>query len=161
MANVRMVGAARTSTAPAAATRGERDRLHARVRRDHATIRTLLDDIDRACAIVNEGRAGGDERVRTAVWDLYQVFNDHLAMEEAHVAPILRAFDARGEERAVAMILEHNEQRRVILELVEDAEGEAKHLDALVADALALVAAFRLDMEIEDQAIALVLVDAG
>jgi len=128
-----------------------------RVRRDHATIRTLLDDVERACAIVKEGRADAPERVRRAVWDLYLVFDEHLAMEEAHVAPLLRSFDARGEQRAVAMILEHNEQRRAILELVEDVEREAKVGSALASDALALVGAFRVDMEIEEGSLAVVL----
>lgn len=143
----------------AAVTRFERQRLAERVRRDHATIRTLLDDVERACAVVNEAQAGSQERVRRAVWDLYLVFEEHLAMEEAHVAPILRAFDARGEQRAVAMILEHNEQRRSILELVEDAEREAKPAAELARDALALVIAFRTDMEIEESSLAVVLAE--
>ena len=154
-----MSGETRTSHAPVAAARLERHRLAARVRRDHATIRTLLDDVERACAIVSEGQASSHERVRRAVWDLYLVFDEHLAMEEAHIAPLLRAFDARGEQRAVAMILEHNEQRRVIIELVEDAERDAKRVLELVADALALVLAFRTDMEIEEDSLAIVLVD--
>ena len=135
-------------------------RLAARVRRDHATIRTLLDDVERACAGQDEGRVVALERVRRAVWDLYLVFEDHLAMEEAHVAPLLRASDAQGEERAVHMIVEHNEQRRVILELVEDAERDARQVSGVVVDALALVAAFRTDMEMEERSLAVVFVDA-
>ena len=125
------------------------DGLAARVRRDHATIRALLDDVERACAVVLEGTADAQAGLRRAVWELYLVFGEHLAMEEAQVAPLLRAFDAHGEQRAVAMILEHNEQRRVILELVEDAERESRPGSAIVADAQSLVGAFRVDMEIE------------
>lgn len=139
---------------------GAASRLAARMRRDHATIRTLLDDVERACARPDEGRVVAPERVRRAVWDLYLVFEDHLAMEEAHVAPLLRALDAHGEQRAVQMILEHNEQRRVILELVEDAERDARQVSEVVVDALALVAAFRTDMEMEERSLAVVLVDA-
>ncbi|CAN5924289.1 hypothetical protein BH11MYX4_BH11MYX4_59120 [soil metagenome] len=159
MASITTVEGILPSGGLAAVPRFERQRLAERVRRDHATIRTLLDDVERACGIVNEGHPGAQERVRRAVWDLYLVFDDHLAMEEAHVAPILRAFDARGEQRAVAMILEHNEQRRLILELVEDAEREAKLAAELASDALALVLAFRTDMEIEESSLAVVLVE--
>jgi hemerythrin-like domain-containing protein len=159
MVSITTVDGIPPSAVLAAVPRFERKRLAERVRRDHATIRTLLDDVERACAVVNEGHAGSQERVRRAVWDLYLVFDEHLAMEEAHVAPVLRAFDARGEQRAVAMILEHNEQRRLILELVEDAEREAKLAAELVCDALALVVAFRTDMEIEESSLAVVLVE--
>ncbi len=82
-------------------------------------------------------------------------------MEEAHVAPLLRAGGDDGERRAVDMILEHNEQRRVILELVEDAERDQKALADLVLAATSLVGAFRIDMEIEESALAIVLATRG
>lgn len=147
------------SAARVAGTNVDRRAIAGRVRRDHATIRTLLDDVERGCAAAQEGRAGAVDRLRGAVWDLYLVFVDHLAMEEAHVAPILRAHGARGEERTVQMFLEHNEQRLAILELVEDAERDAKQPGELIAEATALVVALRKDMDLEERSLALVLDD--
>ena len=129
-----------------------------RVRRDHETIRALLDEVERACTAAKELRdSDGLDRFRAAVWDLYTVFDEHRAMEEAHVAPLLRATGAGGEARAVDMILEHNEQRRIILELVEDTEREAKTSHALLAEAAALLVAFRADMTLEELSLAGVL----
>jgi hemerythrin-like domain-containing protein len=136
-------------------------RIAARVRLEHATIRALLDGVDRACAVADDGSSGAATRLRQAVWDLYLVFDQHLAMEEAHVAPILRAFDVTGERRAVDMILEHNEQRRLILELVEDAERDETALADLVRAANSLVKAFRTDIETEESALAVVFVARG
>jgi len=133
----------------------------ARVRRDHATIRALLDAVERACVAAKERRAGGLDSFRRAVWDLYIAFEEHLDMEEADVAPILRSAGATGEARAVAMVLEHNEQRRVILELVEDTECDAKDVDVLVAEAVTLVQAFGTDMDLEDRSLALLLADGS
>ena len=145
-----------------ARTSADPERIFARVRREHGMIRTLLDAVTRACATggttAERARAA---RLRQAVWDLYLVFDEHLAMEEAHVAPILRAFDASGERRAVDMILEHNEQRRVMLELVENAERDEKALAELVEEATSLVGAFRADMEIEESTLAVVFAGRG
>ena len=131
----------------------------ARFKRDHATIRALLEAVERCCAAAKERRAGGLDSFRRAVWDLYIAFEDHLAMEEADVAPILRSAGSTGEARALAMILEHNEQRRVMLELVEDTECDAKEVDALVSEAVALVLAFRTDMILEERSLASLLAD--
>lgn len=133
--------------------------LLSRVQRDHATIRALLDAVERACAGSSNRQSAGLDSLRRAVWDLYIAFVEHLAMEEEHVAPILRSAGGAGEARAVAMMLEHNEQRRLILELVDDMERDAKEADALVVEALALVGAFNTDMLLEDRSLAPLLDD--
>lgn len=128
--------------------------IASRVRRDHATIRTLLDDVDRAGTAALERRTRSLDELLRSVWELYLFFEDHLAMEEALVAPILRARVPSGEKRAVAMILEHNEQRRLIRELVDDTECDTKDIATLVAQAVGLVSAFRADMIAEDASLA-------
>jgi hemerythrin-like domain-containing protein len=133
--------------------------IAARVKREHGVLRTLLDELERACLFAVRRREGGLARFRRAVWDLYIAFEEHLAMEEKYVAPILRGIDAWGETRALNMILEHNEQRRVMLELVEDTEVDAKDVDALVAEATAFLVAFGRDMALEDQSLASLLAD--
>jgi hemerythrin-like domain-containing protein len=129
-------------------------RTGARVRVEHGAIRTLLDDVERSASLALDGAATTLARLRRAVWQLYLLFDEHLAMEEAHVAPLLRASGPDGEARAVGMILEHNEQRRRILELVEDAERDEMPAMALIAEASSLVTTFRGDMEIEESSLA-------
>lgn len=110
-----------------------------RVHRDHALLRTLFD----ALALTRDVR-----ELRAALWDLYLTFNGHLDMEEMRIAPLLRAGPAP--ERANAMILEHNEQRRVLRELIEDAERDAGTEAELRARANDIVAALREDMAQEE-----------
>lgn len=121
-----------------------------RVRREHATIRALLDDVDRACIAARERRPGGLKQLLRAVWELYVSFEEHLVMEEAQVVPIIRAHEAFGDMRADEMLAEHDEQRRVLLALVDDTECDTKDTDALVARVAELVASFRSDITAED-----------
>ena len=125
-------------------------RMAERVKRDHGMMRALLDDVERACRSVEERRPESLVRFREAAWTLYVAFDEHLATEEGYFAPILRTVDAWGELRVVNMIVEHNEQRRIILELVERAESSGDDLAALVTQARGLVTSFRLDMESEE-----------
>jgi hypothetical protein len=121
-----------------------------RIKREHAILRTLLDDVDRACAGALEHRSGGLDEVLRAVWELYVSFEEHLAMEEALVAPALRARETFGALRAEAMMAEHDDQRRGLLELVDATECDTKDIDALVAQASSLVSRFRSDMALEE-----------
>ncbi len=125
-------------------------RMAERVKRDHATMRALLDDVERACRAVEEHRPESLKRLRAAVWTLHLAFDEHLANEEACFAPILRNADAWGELRVVNMRAEHAEQRRVILELIASADNDAREADGLVALARALIGSFRTDMDSED-----------
>lgn len=147
-----MSSATDLSQATRATPEGARDwrRMAERVKRDHATMRALLDDVERGCRALEELRPSSVARFREAVWSLYVAFDEHLATEEGYFAPILRTVDAWGELRVVNMIIEHNEQRRIILELVERAENDDENLTALIAQARGLVSSFRLDMETEE-----------
>ncbi len=128
-------------------------RMAERVKRDHAMMRALLDDIERACRALEDRRADSLVRFRQAAWSLYVSFDEHLETEEGYFAPILRSVDAWGELRVVNMITEHNEQRRIILELVEQAKADVEDVGALIAEARGLVTSFRLDMESEEHSI--------
>lgn len=125
-------------------------RVAERVKREHATIRALVDDVERACRALDEHRPGSLDRFRVAVATLYIAFDEHLAIEEASLLPVLQAFGARGERRAVSLMSEHVEQRRVIRELTRSAAGAGEDAGAIVAGARALVASFRADMDAED-----------
>ena len=128
-------------------------RMAERVRRDHATMRALLDDVERACRALDELRLESLVRFREAAWMLYVAFDEHLATEEGYFAPILRGADAWGELRVRNMETEHNDQRRLILELVERAEVDGADLTGLVAQARGLIEAFRRDMESEESSL--------
>ncbi len=126
--------------------------VKARVRREHAVIRTLLDVLDDAAREVH-GRVSGLPALRRAVWELYVVFDDHLAMEEALVLPLLKSVDAWGPVRAENMLTEHNEQRQMLLALVDDTECDQKDASALAEEASWLVKALRKDIDAEDEAL--------
>lgn len=111
-----------------------------RLRRDHALLRTLFD----ALALTRNVR-----ELREALWDLYLTFNGHLDMEETKIAPLLRA--GPTPERATAMILEHNEQRRMLRELVEDAERDTITEAQLRTRTADLIATLRVDMDQEEE----------
>jgi len=128
-------------------------RMAERVKRDHAMMRALLDDVDRACRALEELRPQSLVRFREAVWMLYVAFDEHLATEDGNFAPILRTVDAWGELRVVNMIIEHDDQRRIILELVERAESDVEDLPALLAQARGLLTSFRHDMESEEESL--------
>ncbi len=127
---------------------GETARVIAAVLKEHRALRPLLDEVEQAAAAAREGRPGGLDLLHTTVWDLYLAVEDHLFLEEKELAPILDGLVA------MKMILEHNEQRAALLELVEDSEAEIRPADELAAEAIAFVVAFRIDMDLEERGLA-------
>lgn len=121
-----------------------------RIRREHATIRALLDDVARACLAARARRARGLETLHRAVWELYVTFEEHLGVEETLVLPILRARETFGDVQADEMLAEHAEQRRRLLALVDGSEHDTQSIDALAAQAAELVTTLRADMVAED-----------
>lgn len=150
-----MMNAIDVTEGPSSAPHHTRDwqRMAERVKRDHATMRALVDDVERACRSLEERRPESLERFRHAVWTLSVAFDDHIATEEASFLPLLRAVDQWGERRVVSLMTEHIEQRRVILELAQSADLVPNDPDALVVQARALVASFRIDMDSEDRSL--------
>jgi hypothetical protein len=119
----------------------------ARVRLEHHVIRRLLDELEQASASARSGGPDGLERLQMVVWDLYLAFQDHLMFEERNLAPFLQSL---ADDLVRKMILEHNNERGVLLTLVEDSESDALGTEALTAQADDLVARFRSDMIHED-----------
>lgn len=120
-----------------------------RIEREHATIRALLEQVERALGATETDADVGLQRLRSAVWDLRLAFVAHLDFEEAELAPL---WQRSGEAMAaIAMVLDHNEQRRILCELVEDLESEVLELDALWARTTVLVLALRRDVAAEDR----------
>jgi DUF438 domain-containing protein len=120
----------------------------ARVLEEHRTIRRLLDELERASSFARNGRQESIAQLHKAIWDLYVAFEEHLLFEESDLAPLLRP---AGEDLARKMILEHNEERGALLELVEDSESDARETEDLAAEADALTSRFRSDMFHEER----------
>jgi hypothetical protein len=125
----------------------------ARVSRDHRVICTLLDEIGRASTAALERRRPGLDALAAAVWKLYVFFEEHLSMEESEIAPLIRAHAQFGELRADAMLVDHELQRRALLELVDETECDTQDIERLVARAAALAASFRSDILAEEAAL--------
>ena len=82
-----------------------------RILDDHEALRVLLAEVEE---LVRGTRAGDPDAAATLPERgraLRAKFLDHLALEDAHLVPALRAADAWGEERARRVEKEHAEQR--------------------------------------------------
>ena len=118
-----------------------RSSVAARIHLEHGALARLLDTVAEAPSI---------HALRAALWELFLQFNKHLDYEERELAPVL----AKGPDpqSATRMILEHNEQRRVLLELVDDAERDAFSEEDLLSRASRLVDTLRKDIAEEEAA---------
>lgn len=123
-----------------------------RVEREHASLRALLDEVERALVRTRSDGEAALPRLRAMLGDLRITFEDHLAYEESELATLWRMRDG-GRAKVVAMILDHNEQRRVMRELIEDVESDVLPLADVDARTTSLVAALRSDITVEDQAL--------
>jgi hypothetical protein len=132
---------------------GNRRRMAERVKRDHATMRAMLDDIERACRAVEERRPGCLDRFRQATTNLSGAFEEHLAVEAEFLLPILRTADAWGEPRATTMQTEQESRLRSILALGAEADQSPEDTAALVSQARALVEAFERTMDSEERSL--------
>lgn len=96
-----------------------------RVLRDHAALRTTLDQLEPLAREVLDGAPGLRERLRDLGEKLLDALEDHMAWEDEHLAPVLRQADTWGQEREELLRRDHAEQRQVlryVLEKIRDAE---------------------------------------
>jgi hypothetical protein len=125
--------------------------VRARVLGEHRTLRAKLGHIDAlSTASPSPPSAATTRELGDALWDFSVLFEDHLAMEEADLAPLLRGIDAWGPVRAERLFDEHKQQREMLLALVDESVGETKTPTELAADARWLVAILRVDMTEEE-----------
>ncbi len=128
------------------------DEVHRRVSAEHAIIKEELAILDEAARLVLE--TNGDDQaalaLRGALWNVYNRFVDHLAMEESHLAPLLRDLDSWGPYRVENMLEEHREQRTVIDALIDECAGGTKSDVELADDTRWFVATITKDIEGEE-----------
>ena len=99
--------------------------VRTRVQRDHAALRTTLDQLELLAREVLDGAPGLRERLRDLGETLLESLERHMAWEDEHLAPVLREADAWGKEREELLRRDHVEQRQVlryVLEKIRDAE---------------------------------------
>lgn len=124
-----------------------------RILDDHELLRGLLAEVEELVRRTRAGDAEAAEALPGRGRALRARFLDHLALEDAHLVPALRAADAWGEERARRVEVEHAEQRERMQSLLEHMESPERSLDQLAEELAALVADLRADMEGEERAV--------
>jgi len=117
----------------------------ARIRADHGAIRTILDRIE---SLARRPPDTASDALLYEVVGLQLVLDEHLAYEERELFPYVAEIE--GEERALALREEH-QQQRVVLEAMVNAcrEGDPSQ-GRLVEDTRWLVESLRCDMRHEE-----------
>jgi hemerythrin-like domain-containing protein len=124
-----------------------------RILDDHEALRVLLAEVEELVRRTRTGDTAAAEALPERGRALRARFLDHLALEDAHLVPALRAADAWGEERAQRVAVEHAEQRERMQALLEHMESPTRSMDQLAEELASLVADLRADMEGEEQAV--------
>ena len=127
---------------------------------EHREIRRLLDAVARAAEATRADPRHSLEGLRRAIWELYVAFDEHRLFEERDLGPLLAALVPAGVEMTRRMVLEHNDQRDALIQLVEDGETDACGAEELAARALGLVARFRVDVVLEERSLSAVVPSA-
>lgn len=106
----------------------------------HEALRPVLRDLAATAQDAERGDAAASAAVGDACARLRTDFERHLAFEEQHLIPALRASDPYGGERARVVLEEHARQRQELATLVDlsttehDARTVALALQSFIAD---------------------------
>lgn len=131
--------------------------LAERLKREHVAIRHLMAAVKRSIRAAPREESLARVQLLRAIGELHQAFLDHLEFEETSIAPVMRAYDAWGPERVARMLLEHEEQRGMMLELVRAGTPGVKPFEDFVTHARAVLSALEVDMRYEERLLARVL----
>lgn len=96
--------------------------VRARILTEHAEIRVLLDRLESVAHALRVGERARLEDAETLRELLCERLFSHIDLEDAILAPALRAADAWGPERA-AQLLEHHREQRAELAALARVEG--------------------------------------
>ena len=83
-----------------------------RVLRDHAALRTTLDQLELLAREVLDGAPGLRGRLRDLGETLLESLERHMVWEDEHLAPVLRESDAWGKEREELLRRDQHKQQR-------------------------------------------------
>jgi len=113
----------------------------AQVLDEHARIRKILDELERAAA---------SDRLRETVIEFVHVMLGHLELEEEILLPVLVKVDAWGPARVERMQEEHATQRVQLVAMIAEAKDVTYVLTALARDVRQLARDLREDMRHEE-----------
>jgi iron-sulfur cluster repair protein YtfE (RIC family) len=120
--------------------------------RQHAHLRSLLARASSVAETALDERACNPDDVACSIGDVRTTMEIHLAFEESVLLPILREEVARGAERALHMLEEHDRQRALLAKLHREASAHPQL--PMLAAKLAFLASWLLnDMAEEEQAL--------
>ena len=121
-----------------------------RVLLDHAAIRERFTSIATCARGVLLGETSSLSELQDAIWDLFVFFEQHLSLEEAHLAPILHYVDSWGPFRVDHMREEHAEQRKLLRNMVLESAWNTMDAKGLASEATRLIKILQRDMANEE-----------
>lgn len=92
--------------------------MRERILREHAELRTRLDEIDALLGGSERNAEAAVTRLRERGLALYRRLREHIDLEDRILAPALRAGGCDGAERADDLEREHAEQRELLAFLI-------------------------------------------
>lgn len=122
--------------------------VRARIRDEHDVLRRLLDECGRLAAKVLDGDKDAQPELCERGRELYRMLIRHIDLEDAILAPALRAAGAKGAQLAQKLEEEHRDQRyRLRIGL---ASLEAGWVESLARSMQTLIPSVRTDMQHEE-----------
>jgi iron-sulfur cluster repair protein YtfE (RIC family) len=119
-----------------------------RIKYEHAELRERMVLLETHLAALSDGEPSGLAQVLEHARGLSARLAEHVDLEDALLAPTLRAADAWGDQRASALIEHHRDQRRDIAALLVALTELSTHHDAWTGvELLCTVRAFAADLE--------------
>lgn len=126
--------------------------VRARILREHATLRSRLDQLTRETAALQAGDERAVERALALSGELLELLGDHLDLEDRVLAPVLKDADSWGDIRAARLLQHHAEQREQLHGIARSSRTQQSPM-ALAALLDALIDDLRIDMDHEERSV--------
>lgn len=126
--------------------------IRKRILNEHRLLRERLDSLELAIDGMRDQPAGRAS-VHRAARDLLRKLIAHTVLEDAVLAPALRAVDAWGTVRERSMLKHHVEQRDVLKSLVESYTRAEEDIEETALRTLSWISDVRADMDHEERTV--------
>ncbi|UCE84709.1 MAG: hemerythrin domain-containing protein [Deltaproteobacteria bacterium] len=124
-----------------------------RILEEHAALRRLLAEVEGLAERYEDGSADLAPMLLERGRTLYESLAAHLDVEDAYLAPALRAAGAEGERRAESLAHEHREQRELLRYLLGRIHELQRPTILIAREVRSFVGYVRVDMEHEEKTI--------
>jgi hemerythrin-like domain-containing protein len=121
-----------------------------KIQQDHVAIRGMLLSLEHLSGQVLEGERALLGALRLEGEALLKTLLEHMDWEDRNLAPVLRAADAWGEERATRLDADHREQRELFAHILESVQDQSRPAALIARNVLDLVQLLREDMDLEE-----------